>query len=260
MSEFIAVFLNILKLYLDRRNHSNRRHSMIELRPFASLGAANHGWLDARHHFSFADYRDPSRVNWGRLRVWNDDRIAAGSGFPTHPHSDMEIITYVRSGAITHRDSMGNEGRTEAGDVQVMSAGTGVRHSEFNLEDEETTLFQIWIMPDSRGGEPGWGARKFPKGNRSGQFVPLASGVPQDGDALPIRADARVLGATVKAGDSVTYEPADPGRHLYLVPATGRLRLDDIEAQARDGIAITGRDSITITALEDSELVLVDAA
>ena len=233
---------------------------MIEHRPFNSLGKANHGWLDANHHFSFAGYHDPSRVNWGALRVWNDDRIAPKSGFPTHPHNDMEIITYVRTGAITHRDSMGNEGRTEAGDVQVMSAGRGVAHSEFNLEDEETTLFQIWIIPSQRGGEPGWGARKFPKGDRAGQFVPLASGVANDDDALPIRTDARVLGATVKAGETVTYTPRTADRHLYLVPATGSIRVGDIEAQARDGLAITKEDSITITALEDSELVLVDAA
>ena len=237
---------------------------MIELRPFNSLGAANHGWLDAHHHFSFAGYHDPSRVNWGALRVWNDDTIAPKSGFPTHPHSDMEIITYVRKGAITHRDSMGNEGRTEAGDVQVMSAGNGVQHSEFNMEDEECTLFQIWIIPDERGGEPGWGARKFPKDDRAGQFVPLASNPANDDDAaagaLPIRTDARVLGATVKAGESVTYTPADAGRHLYLVPATGKVRVEDVEANARDGIAITQQESVTITALEDSELVLVDAA
>ncbi|MBY6013330.1 pirin family protein [Qipengyuania gaetbuli] len=233
---------------------------MIELRPFNTLGAANHGWLDAHHHFSFAGYHDPSRVNWGALRVWNDDKIAPKSGFPTHPHQDMEIITYVRSGAITHRDSMGNEGRTEAGDVQVMSAGRGVAHSEFNLEDEETTLFQIWIIPSERGGDPSWGARQFPKGDRAGQFVPLASGAANDDDALRIRTDARVLGATVKAGESVTYTPAQADRHLYLVPATGSIRVGDIEARARDGIAITKEDSITITALEDSELVLVDAA
>ncbi|MDP4574988.1 pirin family protein [Qipengyuania sp. G39] len=233
---------------------------MIEHRPFDSLGKANHGWLDANHHFSFAGYHDPSRVNWGALRVWNDDRIAPKSGFPTHPHNDMEIITYVRTGAITHRDSMGNEGRTEAGDVQVMSAGRGVAHSEFNLEDEETTLFQIWIIPEERGGDPDWGARQFPKDDRAGQFVPLASGVANDDDALPIRTDARVLGATVKAGESVTYRPRTADRHLYLVPATGSIRVGDIEAQARDGIAITKEDSITITALEDSELVLVDAA
>ncbi|MFZ9395938.1 MAG: pirin family protein [Erythrobacter sp.] len=236
---------------------------MIELRPFETLGAANHGWLDARHHFSFAGYHDPGRVHWGALRVWNDDRIAPKSGFPTHPHNDMEIITYVRTGAITHRDSMGNEGRTEAGDVQVMSAGRGVAHSEFNLEDEETTLFQIWIIPDQRGGDPGWGARKFPKADRAGAFVPLASSAANDEDvaagALPIRTDARVLGATVKAGDIVTYRPRDPSRHLYLVPATGKVRVEQVEANARDGVAITQQDSVTITALEDSELVLVDA-
>ena len=233
---------------------------MIEHRPFNTLGKANHGWLDANHHFSFAGYHDPARVNWGALRVWNDDTIAPKSGFPTHPHSDMEIITYVRTGAITHRDSMGNEGRTEAGDVQVMSAGRGVAHSEFNLEDEQTTLFQIWIIPSERGGDPGWGARQFPKGDRAGQFVPLASGVANDDDALPIRTDARVLGATVKAGESVTYTPRDASRHLYLVPATGRVKVEDIEARARDGVAITQQESVTITALEDSELVLVDAA
>lgn len=241
---------------------------MMELRPFESLGAANHGWLDARHHFSFASYHDPSRVHWGNLRVWNDDTIAAGTGFPTHPHSDMEIITYVRKGAITHRDSMGNEGRTEAGDVQVMSAGNGVQHSEYNLEDEDTTLFQIWIIPDERGGEPSWGARKFPKNDRAGTFVPLASGAANNDDAqsgaLPIRTNARVLGATVTAGESVTYSPADASRHLYLVPATGQIRIEgggeQLSAKARDGVAITQLDSVTITALEDSELVLVDAA
>lgn len=233
---------------------------MIELRPFRSLGSANHGWLDAHHHFSFAGYHDPERVNWGSLRVWNDDTIAPQTGFPAHPHNDMEIITYVRKGAITHRDNMGNEGRTEAGDVQVMSAGSGIRHSEYNLEQEDTQIFQIWIIPNQRGGEPGWGARPFPKGDRAGRFVPLASGRANDDDALPIRTDARVLGATVKAGESVTYTPRDPSRHLYLVPAIGRVRVDDVEANARDGIAITRQSSVTITALEDSELVLVDAA
>lgn len=232
---------------------------MIELRPFETLGGANHGWLDAHHHFSFADYHDPARTNWGRLRVWNDDTIAPRTGFPPHPHNDMEIVTYVRKGAITHRDSLGNEGRTEAGDVQVMSAGTGIRHSEYNLEDEETTLFQIWIMPDRRGEKPDWGARPFPKDDRAGRFVTLASGRSGDDDALPINADARVLGATIKAGDTVSYA-TEPGRHAYLVPATGRVRVGDVEAKARDGVAVTGLDTITVTALEDAELVLVDAA
>ncbi len=232
---------------------------MIELRPFATLGAANHGWLDARHHFSFASYYEPERTQWGALRVWNDDAIAAQTGFPPHPHQDMEIVTYVRQGAISHKDSLGNQGRTEAGDVQVMSAGTGITHAEYNLEDEETRLFQIWILPDERGHAPSWGARPFPKDDRSGKFVTLASGFADDSDALRIHAQARVAGALVRAGETIRYETT-PERHLYLVPATGRVRIGDIEANARDGVAITDVTAFEITALEDSELVLVDAA
>ena len=175
---------------------------MIERRPFESLGGANHGWLNAKHHFSFADYHDPQRMGWGSLRVWNDDTIASNTGFPPHPHADMEIVTYVREGAITHQDSLGNKGRTAAGDVQVMSAGTGIRHSEYNLEPDITRIFQIWILPKSHGKSPSWGAKPFPKGDRSGRFIILASGDPGDGDALPIRTDARVLGATLKAGET----------------------------------------------------------
>ena len=230
---------------------------MIDIRPFASLGHADHGWLDARHHFSFADYYDPARMGWGRIRVWNDDTIAARSGFPPHPHRDMEIVTYVRTGAITHQDSLGNKGRTAAGDVQVMSAGTGVTHAEFNLEDEDTTLFQIWIETDRPGAQPGWGAKPFPKDARDGQFQLLASGNRDDG-ALSINADARILGATVKAGSTIEIAAA-PDRHLYLVPS-GRVRINGIEAQARDGVAITGEDKVRIEAVEDAELVLVDAA
>jgi redox-sensitive bicupin YhaK (pirin superfamily) len=229
---------------------------MIDIRPFDSLGHADHGWLDARHHFSFADYHDPARMGWGAIRVWNDDRIAAKSGFPPHPHRDMEIVTYVRTGAITHQDSMGNKGRTAAGDVQVMSAGTGVVHAEHNLEDGETTLFQIWIQTDRPGAEPAWGAMPFPKESREGSFQLLASGDRDDG-ALSINADSKVLGATVKAGESVSYD-ADPARHVYLV-SSGRVRVNGAEANPRDGIAITGEDRVEIEAEDDSELVLVDA-
>lgn len=231
---------------------------MIEKRTFESLGHADHGWLNARHHFSFANYYDPGRMGWGAIRVWNDDEIAPNSGFPAHPHSDMEIITYVRTGAITHQDSMGNKGRTGAGDVQVMSAGTGVRHAEYNLEAEKTTLFQIWIMPKQRGGAPSWGAKPFPKGDRSGKFAVLASGFADDGDALPIRADARVLGATLKAGETIDYALGE-GRHAYLVPATGAVEIDGTSFNARDGAAIEGGRSIKITATEDAEIVMVDS-
>jgi len=232
---------------------------MIERRPFADLGGADHGWLKAKHHFSFADYYDPKRMGWGGLRVWNDDTIAPGTGFPPHPHADMEIITYVRDGAITHRDSMGNSGRTEAGDVQVMSAGSGIRHSEYNLEDAATRIFQIWIMPTARGGKPSWGARPFPKADRSGRFVTLASGLAKDDEALPIRADARVLGATLKAGERVSLT-LDPARHAYLVPASGALEVGGVRIEARDGAAITDVAEVEIVALEDAEVVLVDAA
>jgi len=232
---------------------------MIDVRPFNTLGAANHGWLDARHHFSFADYYDPKRMAWGNLRVWNDDAIAPKSGFPPHPHSDMEIITYVREGAITHQDSLGNKGRTEAGDVQVMSAGSGITHAEYNLEDETTRLFQIWIVPSKRGGDPSWGARPFPKGDRSGRFVTLASGFAEDGEALPIRTEARVVGATLKAGETAEYA-LGAERHAYLVPATGRIEINGVAANARDGVAITDTETLNVTALEDTELVMVDAA
>ena len=232
---------------------------MIHKRPFSQLGGADHGWLKARHHFSFANYYDPARMGWGSLRVWNDDEIAANSGFPPHPHADMEIITYVRAGAITHQDSLGNKGRTEAGDVQVMSAGTGIGHAEYNLEPGATTLFQIWIEPNARGGPPAWGAKPFPKSDRAGRFITLASGLADYADALAIRTDARVLGATLRAGETADY-PLDPSRHAYLVPATGAVDVNGVRLDARDGAAITGERSLSVTALEDAEVVLVDAA
>ncbi len=232
---------------------------MIERRPFESLGGENHGWLDAKHHFSFANYHDPERMGWGAIRVWNDDTIAPNTGFPPHPHADMEIITYVREGAITHEDSLGNKGRTEAGDVQVMSAGTGIRHSEYNLEPGTTRIFQIWILPTSRGKASSWGAKPFPKGDRSGRFVTLASGDSDNGDALPIRTDARVLGATLKAGQTAEYTLGEE-RHGYLVPAKGSVEVNGVALKARDGAAIHREAVVRVRALDDTELVLVDAA
>ena len=232
---------------------------MIELRPFDSLGGENHGWLNAKHHFSFANYYDPKRMSWGSLRVWNDDEIQAGTGFPPHPHSDMEIITYVRDGAITHEDNLGNRGRTEAGDVQVMSAGNGVRHSEFNLESETTRIFQIWIEPTRHGEDASWGAKPFPKGDRAGQFVVLASGFEDDADALPLRTDARVVAATLKAGETASY-PLGAQRRAYLVPAKGSIDVNGVVGNARDGLAVRDVETLIVTALTDSEIVLVDAA
>ncbi|PZT96816.1 MAG: hypothetical protein DI624_12065 [Brevundimonas sp.] len=237
---------------------------MIERRPFESLGGANHGWLNAKHHFSFANYYDPKRMSWGALRVWNDDEIAAGTGFPPHPHADMEIITYVRDGAISHEDSLGNKGRTVAGDVQVMSAGAGIRHAEYNAEPELTRIFQIWIEPTERGGAPTWGSKPFPKGERAGQFVVLASGFQGDtsesgGGALPIRTDARIVAASLNAGDSADY-PLGASRRAYLVPAKGEVEVNGVRLNARDGAAIAQEDVVTVKALSDAEIVLVDAA
>lgn len=232
---------------------------MIEVRPFAQLGGANHGWLNARHHFSFAEYHDPSRMHWGRLRVWNDDIIAPHSGFPPHPHRDMEIITYVREGAITHTDSLGNKGRTEAGDVQVMSAGTGILHSEYNMDDEQVRLFQIWIMPDKKDLPPSWGTRQFPRGDRAGAFVTLASGLPGDEQALPIRTDARLAAATLNSGQTAEYEIAS-GRKVYMVPAKGSIEVNGVLANMGDGLAIRDEQLLKVVAREESEIVLVDVA
>ncbi|QEO17376.1 pirin family protein [Acetobacter vaccinii] len=230
---------------------------MITLRPFTALGHADHGWLDARHHFSFADYYDPAHVHWGALRVWNDDTIAPGKGFGAHPHKDMEIITYVRDGAITHQDSMGNIGRTLAGDVQVMSAGTGIVHSEFNKESDTTRIFQIWLLPDRRGHAPSWGTHAFPGADRAGQFVTLASGFEADTDALRIHSNSRVVGATLKKGQTVEY-PLGAQRLGYLVPAKGAVLIEGQRVGERDGAALSQTEILSVHALEDSEIVLVD--
>lgn len=232
---------------------------MIDVRPFDSLGKFQIDWLNASHHFSFGHYVDPQRMSFGALRVWNDDTIQPGTGFDPHPHRDMEIITYVRKGAITHLDRLGNQGRTEAGDVQVMSAGTGIIHAEYNREPDETQIFQIWIEPAAKGFEPRWDAREFPKGDRAGDLVVLASGRDEDADngALRINQDAAVLGATVKAGQSVTHL-LGAGRKAYLVAAVGEIEVNGVPAKARDGIAIADEDQVVISATADAEIVLVD--
>ena len=231
---------------------------MIDIRPFDSLGHADHGWLDARHHFSFASYHDPDRMGWGKIRVWNDDTIAAQSGFPPHPPRDMEIHPLLRKGGQSHPASRGNQGATGARGVQGKRAGTGITHAEFNLENEETTLFQIWILPDRQGDKPGWGQREFPKANRDGSFEILASGTPDKDEALSIRTDAKVAAATLSAGQSAVWK-TDSSRHQYLVAPTGKIRVNGKDAQPRDGIAVTGESEIIVEALEDAEVVLVDA-
>jgi redox-sensitive bicupin YhaK (pirin superfamily) len=232
---------------------------MIEIRPFDGLGHANHGWLDAHHHFSFAEYMDHDRMGVGPLRVWNDDTIAPQSGFPPHGHRDMEIITYVRRGAITHEDNLGNRGRTEAGDVQIMSAGTGIQHSEYNIEDETTQIFQIWITPDRDGHAPRWETRTFPRGENAGKLVLLASGRTEDANSdIPIiHQDAALLGASLSDGQSVTHALGS-GRKAYLVPSKGALEVNSITAQERDGVVIVDETEIRITARGEAEFVLAD--
>jgi len=233
---------------------------MLEHRPFATLGRFRNDWLDANYHFSFANYFDPKRTQWGALRVWNDDAIKAGTGFSPHSHADMEIITYVRTGAITHQDSLDNTGRTEAGDVQVMSAGTGITHAELNRETDDTTLFQIWILPNARGAKPSWGAAKFPKGERAGNLVTLASGFEADlaNGALPIRQDARLLAATLRPGETVEHALTGP-RRAYAVLARGTAEVNGITLAGRDGLAIADVDTLRATASADSELLIVEA-
>jgi redox-sensitive bicupin YhaK (pirin superfamily) len=230
---------------------------MIDVRNFDELGTFSNDWLNAHYHFSFAGYHDPRRMGLGPLRVWNDDTIQAQTGFDPHPHRDMEIITYVRKGAISHKDSIGNEGRTEAGDVQVMHAGTGIVHAEMNLEDQETTLFQIWIMPDAAGHEPGWEARQFPKDPVSGVLPALVSGRDTHPDAMRIYQDAAVHGGRIDTNAFVTHS-LDVGRAAYMVVSEGAVEVNGTFVDTRGGAVITDEHTLTINALEPSEVVLVD--
>ncbi len=232
---------------------------MIAVTGLAHLGHFKNDWLEARYHFSFADYHDPARSGIGALRVWNDDSIQPGGAFEPHSHRDMEIITYLRQGAITHEDSLGNKGVTRAGDVQVMSAGTGIRHAERNLEPGITTLFQIWIVPATRDLKPRWETRTFPKDSRAGRLHALASGRAGDAGAIAIHQDAAVLGATLKAGEEVVHSLAG-ARRAYLVAAKGEISVNGIAAGERAGVAVAGVDAITIKAASPAEVVLVDIA
>jgi len=232
---------------------------MLQLRSRETLDHGDRGWLKARHHFIVSADGNPVNRPLGALVVWNDDEIAPGTGFGRHSHADMEIVTYVRQGAVTHEDSTGNVGRTVAGDVQVMSAGTGISHSEHNRDQEPLKLFQIWLLPRERGGKPRWNSRRFPKADRAGNLVELASGAPRTGDSLQIRADARVMGATLLAGTSLTHGSTG-FRHTYLAPAQGVILVNGHRVAAGDGIAAIDEPELTIMAEEDAEFVLVEAA
>jgi quercetin 2,3-dioxygenase len=232
---------------------------MLQLRAWKSLSGDDRGWLKARHHFAVDGRAASVHGPLGCLVVWNDDEFAPGTGFPMHGHKDMEIITYVRRGAVAHKDSLGNVSRVEAGDVQVLSAGTGVRHEERNPTDQPLKIFQIWIRPREDGGAARWNSRKFPKADRAGRLVALASGDQRDTEALPIRAEARVFGATLFAGGTITHR-IPPGRHAYLVSAEGVVIVNGQRLEPRDGIAASDEPELTITAETDVEFILVEAA
>jgi redox-sensitive bicupin YhaK (pirin superfamily) len=231
---------------------------MLQVYPFNQLGRGGADWLDSNFHFSFADYHNPERMGFNRLRVINDDRVKAGAGFGMHPHQDMEIITYVREGALAHRDSLGNEGVTKAGDVQVMSAGSGIVHSEFSLPEADTTLFQIWIYPNERRVKPRWEQAEFPKDFANNELPLLVSGREEDKNkgALFIHSDAAIYGGKLKKGVKIT-QPLSRG--AYAVMSQGQVAINGTPLKKGDGAEITGESKITIEALEDSELLLIDA-
>jgi redox-sensitive bicupin YhaK (pirin superfamily) len=230
---------------------------MLQLRALDTLGGGDHDWLRARHHFAVDSQGNPAHARLGNLVVWNDDELAPHSGFPMHRHRDMEIVTYVREGVLNHEDSSGGRGEIRAGNVQAITAGRGIRHSEYNDTDARLRIFQIWLLPRRLGLDPSWGTRPIADMQRAGRLVPLASGFPDDQGALRIEADARVLGATVEAGQRIAY-PLPSTRYGYLVPVRGSVMVNDQPVGERDGIAIAGEPGIAITAIEPAEIILVD--
>jgi redox-sensitive bicupin YhaK (pirin superfamily) len=230
---------------------------MLTIRRSSDRGHFDFGWLDTRHTFSFGEYHDPKHMGFRALRVINEDVVRGGGGFGTHPHRDMEIITYVMKGAISHQDNLGNKGRTGAGQIQVMSAGTGIVHAEHNLEDEETELFQIWIAPDRQGVKPRWETLDFPASERSGKLLPLASGRKGDDKAIPLYQDAAVYAATLEPGESIEHQMGKD-RQAYLVLAKGSAEINGTKLGPRDGAAVSDEEALTIKAGEQTEIVLVD--
>lgn len=227
---------------------------MLKIYPYENLGRANHGWLDARHHFSFSSYQNPRRTHFGVLKVINDDLITPKSGFPTHPHENMEIITYVRSGAITHKDSNGNEGRTGAGDIQVMSAGTGIEHSEYNLEDSETNLYQIWILPNEIGVKPRWEAKTFPKKPVKTALPLLVSGQ-KSPDSLFIHQNAEIYGGNLEKNTEISHKIKN---QAYILVSKGEIEIDGNIVKKGDGAEITEQETMQIKALQDCEILVID--
>ena len=232
---------------------------MISIRKSAERGHANHGWLDSRFTFSFADYFDPKNVQFRTLRVMNDDRVAGGGGFPTHPHRDMEIITYVLEGALAHKDSMGNGSTIQPGDVQYMSAGTGVAHSEFNASQTEPVhLYQIWMFPDKTGHKPAYDQKNFSAEEKRGKLRLLVSPDGRDG-SVKIRQDNELYATVLSPGESVKHD-LKPERHAYIQVARGSVTLNGKTLDVGDGAAISTEKTLELTGVKDSEVLLFDLA
>ena len=234
---------------------------MIKHYPVQQLGKANHGWLKSSHHFSFAQYYDPKRMGFGTLRVVNDDWVEAGAGFSEHPHKNMEIISFVRSGGITHKDSHGNKGTTTAGEVQVMSAGTGITHSEYNMSDEALTFYQIWIKPDKQNVKPRWESKIFPQQASDNDLSLLVSGYDQDKDqALFINQKARIYGGRLNKGALINFEIT---HQVYVLASSGRFEIENdqqnITMQEGDGAEVSQQKLVTIKVLSDAEIIIIDA-
>ncbi|MDA7746431.1 pirin family protein [Psychromonas sp.] len=234
---------------------------MIKHYPLNQLGRADHGWLKSYFHFSFANYYNPDRISFGTLRVINDDWIAPNSGFPAHPHRNMEIISFIRSGAISHQDSEGNAGETSAGEVQVMSAGTGIKHSEFNMTNEPLTLYQIWIEPNEKNVTPRWETKILTNTEDNTVLPLLVSGYPEDkNNALYIHQFARIYGGPLTKGMQCTQKIE---HQMYLLVSAGKIKVTDnknvIVMHKGDGAEISQQKKIKIEVLENSDIILIDA-
>jgi quercetin 2,3-dioxygenase len=232
---------------------------MISIRKSNERGHADHGWLDTRFTFSFAEYYDPKHVHFRTLRVMNDDRVAGGGGFPVHPHQDMEIVTYVLEGALEHRDSMGNGSVIKPGDIQYMSAGTGVTHSEFNAsETEQVHLYQIWMFPEKKGLKPTYDQKNFSDSEKRGKLRLIASPDGRDG-SVKIRQDNELYATVLGEGESVKHA-LKPERHAYVQVARGSVTLNGQKLGEGDGAAISAEKSVEISGVKDAEVLLFDLA
>ena len=229
---------------------------MISIHKYENLGHADYGWLNAKHHFSFGNYYNPNKMGLGILKVINDDIIKPKKGFDMHPHRDMEIITYVRSGTITHKDNNGNEGTTKAGDIQVMSAGTGILHSEYNLEDTDTNIYQIWIQPDKKSIPPRWESKQFPKNYATKSLPLLVSGIETSNSLFINQKNANIYGGKIEKDTTITHFIDN---QVYLLISEGSIKINNTyKANKGDGIEITSIQNIEIKALDHSEILIIN--